>query len=62
MTYYGLLSDLHTILYNEELYFNQIVMFKNYMGFKKYGNINISINLHSVACYSPMNVSRIADI
>jgi len=57
MTFYALLSDLHTILYNEEL-----TMFKNYIGFKKYKNINISIKLHSVACYSPMNINRIADI
>jgi len=28
-------------------------MFKKDMGFKKFTNVNISIKLHSVVCYSP---------
>jgi len=36
-------------------------MFKNYMGFKKLKNVNISIKLHSFVHYSPRDVHRIAD-
>jgi len=36
-------------------------MFKNDVGFKKFKNVNISIKRHSLVCYSPRDVHRIAD-
>jgi len=39
----------------------QKTIFKRENGFKIYIYINISIKLHSVACYSPMDVNRIAN-
>jgi len=36
-------------------------MFKNDMGFQKFKNINISIELHSFVCYNPWDVHRIVD-
>jgi len=37
------------------------MMFKNDMGFKKFKNLNISINLHSFVFYSPRDGDRIAN-